>query len=120
MDAETIITAVPTWAILAATHGVCWAYAYGYVRKLRRDNPEHEQTAWHVVIGNSIVSISAALIVGFAVGLDAGITTLFVLLLTNSFAGIPMIIEYTGDTSRTKRRNRNRATIRELMRDEVE
>jgi len=121
MDAETIITTPATWIVLTATHGLCWAFAYKYVRRIRRDNPTHEQTAWHVVIGNAIVSVAVAMIIGFGFGIDAGITILFVMILSNTFAGIPMIIEYTGDTNRTKRRQRNQVAIKEVMRDyEVE
>lgn len=96
MDITTILTNPTTWLILALLNAVCWAYAYGIVRRLRTANPHHGQTAWLVVIGNSAIGVTLFVITWITSGLSHASAALILLLLVNAFAGIPLIVEYVG------------------------
>lgn len=81
-DPETIVI-VALSLVLAAS-----GYAY-LVRKLRRRNPDHGQTAWLVVVGVAMVVVGYAFVAGIEHA--AIVAGLF------AAAGIPMIVEYVDD-----------------------
>lgn len=108
MDITTILTNPITWLVLALLHAACWAYAYGIVRRMRRSDPNHGQTAWLVVIGNSAIGATLFAIAWITIGLTNAIGLLILLLLANLAAGVPMIVEYVGDHINHSRQNSDR------------
>jgi hypothetical protein len=119
MDITAILTNPITWLMLALLHLACWIYAFGIVRRMRKDDPEHGQTAWLVVIGNSAVGLTLAAITWITSSLNNAISLLLLLLLANLFAGLPMIAEYI--SSHTSRHNQtNDRTIAQRIIQDVE
>lgn len=115
MDITTTLTNPTTWLILTVLHAACWAYAYGIVRRLRSQDPDHGQTAWLVVIGNSGISIALFSITWITNGLLNAIGILVLLLLANLFAGIPMIVEYIGSHIQRRRSAGDLAALTNLL-----
>ncbi len=90
-----------TYLILVSLAAAAAAYAWGYVRPLRRRHRNHGQTALLVVIGDALVALAAILIVAASGPVDAlGLAALLTACLTAG--GLPMIAEYIDDhTSRS-------------------
>lgn len=64
------------------------AYAW-FVRRLRRNHPEHGYTSMLVVAGNLVI------VAGYSI--VAGVDAALLLLACMAAAGLPMIIEHAGD-----------------------
>lgn len=97
MDITTALTNPITylWLIILAISTTI--YAYGFVRRLRRRRANHGQTAFLVIVGNSIVAGFYFIILATAIGYTAALPNLAVLLICNIVAGLPMIVEYIDD-----------------------
>lgn len=117
MDITIILNNPITWLMLALLHAACWAYAYGIVRRLRNNNPNHGQTAFLVIVGNSAVGLTLAAITWITSSLNNAISLLLLLLLANLFAGIPMIVEYIGSHTNQHTRTNDRTIAERIIQD---
>jgi hypothetical protein len=87
--------------LLLVLFGIIYA---AIIRRMRRRNPDHGQTAWLVVVGNATITAAFTALYGINAGA--------VLLACMAAAGLPMIIEYVDDHLDSAERRR----IAEILR----
>lgn len=84
-----LLVVIVLLALFVAGIGYAWL-----VRKLRQRKPDHGYTAALVVVGDLIVAVGYAALVGLDLGL--------LLVLCLAAAGLPMVVEYTEFYLRTE------------------
>lgn len=109
-----------TYLILLALAVAAAAYAWGYVRPLRRRDSQHGQTALLVVMGDALVGLAAVLIVAANGPVDA-LALAAILTACLIAGGLPMIVEYVDDHTsqrQTQRQRSDAAALNRLLAEE--